>query len=213
MRIADSTAVRLTTGSAPGRPRQIGQTWVLGSAPNSVGQPQNILLFVDSSTCTSSPSTGSKRSTTSAKSTSVGALIARPRYARAALRAGAVTLIRSQARSCRHLPAPHPLDQRGGTVVAVVGVARGLVRGADPVHHGLAQGRGHDLQPDRETVLLGQPARNRHPGDAGEVRRDRGQVVEVHGQLVVELVAEAEGRGGRRRRDQHVYLLVGSLEV
>ena len=76
MRIADSTAVRFTTGSEPGRPRQTGQTWVFGSAPNSVGQPQNILLFVDSSTCTSSPSTGSKRSTTSAKSTSVGALIA-----------------------------------------------------------------------------------------------------------------------------------------
>jgi hypothetical protein len=75
MRIADSTAVRLTTGSDPGRPRQIGQTWVLGSAPNSVGQPQNILLLVDSSTCTSSPRVGSKRSTTSPKSTNVGALM------------------------------------------------------------------------------------------------------------------------------------------
>ena len=65
IRIADSTADRLTTGSAPGRPRHTGQTWVFGSAPNSVGQPQNIFVFVFSSTCTSSPSTGSKRSTTS----------------------------------------------------------------------------------------------------------------------------------------------------
>jgi hypothetical protein len=65
MRIADSTAARFTTGSAPGRPRHVGQTWVFGSAPNPVAQPQNIFVTVDSSTCTSSPRTGSKRSTTS----------------------------------------------------------------------------------------------------------------------------------------------------
>ena len=59
MRIADSTAASLSTGSEPGRPRQTGQTWVLGSAPNSLAQPQNILVAVDSSTCTSKPSTGS----------------------------------------------------------------------------------------------------------------------------------------------------------
>ena len=57
--MADSTALALTTGSAPGRPRQTGQTWVLGSAPNSVAQPQNILVFVPSSTWTSRPMTGS----------------------------------------------------------------------------------------------------------------------------------------------------------
>src|SRR5918993_352572 len=59
MRIADSTALTLTTGKAPGRPRQTGQTWVLGSAPNPVGQPQNIFVAVLSSTCTSSPRAGS----------------------------------------------------------------------------------------------------------------------------------------------------------
>ena len=48
-----------TTGSDPGRPRQTGQTWVFGSAPNAVEQPQNILDAVFSSTWTSSPSTGS----------------------------------------------------------------------------------------------------------------------------------------------------------
>ena len=37
--------------------------------------------------------------------------------------------------------------------MCVVGVARGLVRRADPVHPLLAQRRGHDLQPDRQTVL------------------------------------------------------------
>jgi hypothetical protein len=65
IRMADSTATRLSTGSAPGNPRQVGQTWVLGGAPNTVAQPQNIFVAVDSSTCTSSPSTGSKCSSTS----------------------------------------------------------------------------------------------------------------------------------------------------
>ena len=57
--MADSTAVAFTTGSAPGRPRHVGQTWLLGSAPNAVEQPQNILVFVPSSTWTSRPMTGS----------------------------------------------------------------------------------------------------------------------------------------------------------
>ena len=52
-------ALALTTGSDPGSPRQTGQVWVLGSAPNSVEQPQNIFEAVFSSTCTSRPSTGS----------------------------------------------------------------------------------------------------------------------------------------------------------
>ena len=65
IRIADSTALALTTGSEPGRPRQTGQTWVLGSAPNAVEQPQNILDAVFSSTCTSSPRTGSYAATAS----------------------------------------------------------------------------------------------------------------------------------------------------
>ncbi|SLI92073.1 Uncharacterised protein [Mycobacteroides abscessus subsp. abscessus] len=66
MRMADSTAFSLTTGSEPGRPRHTGHTWVFGSAPKSVGQPQNILVAVESSTWTSMPSTGSYRATTSA---------------------------------------------------------------------------------------------------------------------------------------------------
>ena len=65
MMTALSTARALTRGSEPGSPRQTGQTWVLGSAPNSLRQPQNIFVAVLSSTCTSSPITGSKRSQTS----------------------------------------------------------------------------------------------------------------------------------------------------
>ena len=65
IRIADSTAFSLTTGSAPGSARHTGQVCVFGSAPNVVGQPQNIFDAVLSSTCTSSPSTGSNRASAS----------------------------------------------------------------------------------------------------------------------------------------------------
>src|SRR4051794_30034217 len=75
MRIVASMAARLATGSAPGRPRQTGQTWVLGSAPNAVGQPQNILVLVPSSTCVSRPMTGSNRATASSYDRCVTVLI------------------------------------------------------------------------------------------------------------------------------------------
>jgi hypothetical protein len=45
MRRAHSTTARFSTGSTPGMPRQTGQTWVLGGAPNSVEQPQKILVW------------------------------------------------------------------------------------------------------------------------------------------------------------------------
>jgi hypothetical protein len=53
-------AVRLGTGSAPGRPRQVGQMLTLGSSPKLARHPQNILERVMSSTCTSIPITASQ---------------------------------------------------------------------------------------------------------------------------------------------------------
>src|SRR5690349_12357440 len=50
-------ASALVTGSAPGSPRQTGQVCVLGGAPNSSGQPQNILVLVWSWTWISRPMT------------------------------------------------------------------------------------------------------------------------------------------------------------
>jgi len=73
IRIVASIAARLATGREPGRPRQTGQTWVFGSAPKSVGQPQNIFVLVPSSTWVSRPMTGSYRSVTA--SYAVGALV------------------------------------------------------------------------------------------------------------------------------------------
>src|SRR5581483_4366216 len=57
--MANSTAARFSTGSAPGIPRHTGQTFVLGGAPKLAGQPQKILVAVASWTCTSRPITGS----------------------------------------------------------------------------------------------------------------------------------------------------------
>src|ERR1700693_6301863 len=57
--VANSTARRFSTGSAPGRPRHTGQTLVFGGSPKCVEQEQKILEAVRSWTCTSSPITGS----------------------------------------------------------------------------------------------------------------------------------------------------------
>ena len=57
--VANSTARRFRTGSAPGRPRQTGQTLVFGGAPKRLAQPQKALVSVRSWTWTSSPMTGS----------------------------------------------------------------------------------------------------------------------------------------------------------
>src|SRR5690242_3191916 len=56
-----STAFLFGTGRLPGKPRQTGQHWVFGEAPNAVLQPQNILLAVNNSACTSIPMTVSYR--------------------------------------------------------------------------------------------------------------------------------------------------------
>src|SRR3982751_2429608 len=62
-RIAIVTAPLLSAGSAPGRPRHTGQTWVFGGAPNAVEQPQKIFVLVRSWAWTSSPMTGSQSPT------------------------------------------------------------------------------------------------------------------------------------------------------
>src|ERR1700748_1521525 len=64
---ANSTARWLSTGSAPGNPRQVAQTCVLGSPPNLFAQPQKAFVFVNSCTWTSRPMTGSYLASTSGK--------------------------------------------------------------------------------------------------------------------------------------------------
>ncbi len=51
----NSTARRLMNGSEPGMPWQTGQVAVLGGAPNTARQPQNILVTVESWAWTSRP--------------------------------------------------------------------------------------------------------------------------------------------------------------
>jgi hypothetical protein len=57
--VANSTAFLLSTGKAPGKPRQTGQTLLFGGLPKRVEQEQKILVAVSSWTWTSSPMTGS----------------------------------------------------------------------------------------------------------------------------------------------------------
>src|SRR5262249_26184504 len=58
------TASRLSTGSAPGRPRHTGQVLLFGSCPNSVEQAQKIFESVLSCAWTSRPMTASQPSFT-----------------------------------------------------------------------------------------------------------------------------------------------------
>ena len=73
--------------------------------------------------------------------------------------------------------------------------------------------RRDDLQPDGQAVLRREADGQAHRGVAGEVHGDGGHVVEVHRQRIVELLAQLERGGGRGRRDQHVDLGEGRLEV
>src|SRR5580692_10519195 len=73
-KVANSTARRLRTGSAPGRPRQTGQTLVLGGAPNLLAQPQKALVSVRSWTWTSRPMTASYLARTSGESVTAVAM-------------------------------------------------------------------------------------------------------------------------------------------
>ncbi len=59
MRIASSTAPRLSTGRAPGSPSVTGSMLVLGSSPNRLGLAENSFDSVASSTWTSNPTTSS----------------------------------------------------------------------------------------------------------------------------------------------------------
>ena len=54
---AYSTAFSLSTGSAPGMPRQTGQQCVFGSAPKVTAQEQNAFVSVLSAMCVSRPIT------------------------------------------------------------------------------------------------------------------------------------------------------------
>src|ERR1700732_5172386 len=57
--VANSTAFLFSTGSAPGSPRQTGQTLVFGGDPKRVEHEQKIFDAVSSCTWTSRPMTGS----------------------------------------------------------------------------------------------------------------------------------------------------------
>src|SRR5699024_4486286 len=73
-------------------------------------------------------------------------------------------------------------------------------------------GGGEELDAGGQAVL-GQPAGQGDARHAGEVGGDGGDVVHVHRGGVVDLLAEAEGDGGRGGRGEHGDLLEGGSEV
>ena len=88
-----------------------------------------------------------------------------------------------------------------------------LVGSAHPVEPVVGERRGHDLQPDRQVVVLRQARGHRHTAVPGQVQRQRAQIEQVHGQRIVDLLPEPEGRRGGGRRDQDVDALVGPVEI
>jgi hypothetical protein len=58
VRMVSSTALRLGTGNAPGKPKQTGQTRVFGGWPYSTAQPHHIFVRVRRWTCISMPMIG-----------------------------------------------------------------------------------------------------------------------------------------------------------
>ena len=62
--VAASTTAPLSTGSAPGMPRQTGHVREFGAPPAAFRHPQKILVRVVSCACTSKPMTGSNSSGT-----------------------------------------------------------------------------------------------------------------------------------------------------
>jgi hypothetical protein len=75
----------------------------------------------------------------------------------------------------------------------------------------LGESRACELESDREIVA--QPRRDRDRRDPRERHRDCAEVVEVHGQGVVGLGAELEGRPRAGRRDDEVKALERGAEV
>src|SRR3974377_1652878 len=73
-RAANSTALRFSTGRTPGIPRQTGQTFVLGGAPNLVEHEQKIFDSVSTRAGTSSPMTGSYLASPSSETTGIVAI-------------------------------------------------------------------------------------------------------------------------------------------
>src|SRR2546426_3300265 len=183
---ANRTARSFRTGRTPGRPRHTGQTGVFGRAPNVVLQAQKIFETVLSCAWTSSPTTVSYRS--------AAAFPAAPAFVSGA---GLVALI--VALGCPG--AARSSARAGGDRRHAKGVrVPALPRPRDPEELRLVEGTTDELEPDREI----RPCRPRGEGErgrTGERGRDREDVVQVHRERVVHLLAELEG-GRRRRREE-----------
>src|SRR6266702_4916924 len=73
-KVANSTALRFSTGRAPGNPRHTGQILVFGSSPNFGEQLQKAFVSVSSCKWTSRPITGSYFARTSGETLTIAAI-------------------------------------------------------------------------------------------------------------------------------------------
>ena len=102
----------------------------------------------------------------------------------------------------------HPMASGAGEGPSSRSSAR---RGAE--QRRLVEGAPDQLQPDRQPVPGVQSGRHREARQRRQVAGDGVDVGQVHLQRVVDLLARAEGDGGRDRAGHHVAPLEGPVEV
>ena len=90
--------------------------------------------------------------------------------------------------------------------------AASLEHGRGPQQNRLRQGRSHELNTHREAVVTAAEG-HRHRRVAGEVRRDRAHIVEVHQQRIGRLGSQLECGRRRGRAHQDVHSGVGRSEL
>ena len=76
----------------------------------------------------------------------------------------------------------------------------------------LAQRRRLEVQADGQAAGT-ETAGDRNAGDAGQVRAHRVEIEKIHGQRVVDPLAQLEGRCGRDRADHQIDLFKRPIEI
>src|ERR1700738_4873446 len=225
VRTACSTQRRLMTGSMPGKAASTGETWVLGSAPKSVAAPENSLAFEITWAWTSSPITVSHSPVRPA------IIVHLRRYSPAARRAEKRSAFRrniaaadkvggfhcarppytlaAQTEWMTQSPPSPPSRYEAGAVGKLRGTFQDL---GDLQYRLLVEGAADDLQAERQPVA-GERGRHRDRRQACQIRRHGEDVVQIHRDRVVGLLADRESRRRRSRGQDAVDQLERRREV
>ena len=180
MRIASSTACRLSTGSAPGRPSVTGSMLRVRLVAEAVRARREQLRRRRQLDVHLEPDDESRHPLTRCASSRV------------------------RVRSAQAAPCARGNSSSVRRASLELGATRNIT-GSPSVGASTCTPTGRPSAPVPNGTLIA--------GIAGQVGRDRVRVAEVHRQRVVGLVADREGDRRRRRREQHVGVLVGAGEV